>query len=102
MLSCNRRLELIPWPDVADTHIDGYVCLRGTVLIYVFDQELHSTVRAQMRQYDEREGGFLLGKGHACPSCIANTVNVIVTFHAKSFWCDGDDACCCNPDSHKC
>jgi hypothetical protein len=57
-----------PDADVADMHIDGYICLRGTVLIYAFDQELHSTVHAWMRRYGEREGGFLLGKGHARPS----------------------------------
>jgi hypothetical protein len=94
-----------PGPDVANTHIDGYVCLRGTVLIYAFDQELHSTVLARMRQYDECEGGFLLGKGHARPSwhCKHRQSPLVrVTFHAKSFWCDEDDARCCKLDLLKC
>jgi hypothetical protein len=52
-----------------------YVCSGGTASIYAFDQELHSTVRARMRRYDEREGRFLLGKGHARPHGVANIVN---------------------------
>jgi hypothetical protein len=95
----------LPCPDVADMRIDGYVCRRGTVLIYMFDQELHLTVCTWMRRYDEREGGFLLGKGHARTSWRHKHRQSPFGeghFRAKRFWCDEDDARCCNPDSHKC
>jgi hypothetical protein len=80
--------------------INRFVYSGGTVSIYAFDQELHSTVRARMWRHDGHEVGFLLGKGYA--RRMASQTLLIAFgdghFSCQAFWCDDDDACSYNPD----
>jgi hypothetical protein len=88
---------------VADTRIDGFVYSGGTVSISAFDQELDSTVRAQMWQHDGHEVGFLPGKGYAC-RMASQTLSIAFGdghFSCQAFWYDNDNACPYNPDLNK-